>query len=319
MIDGEERIRDELKAIYNLIGGKIRRAGSSVFNELDSIGYNPLHIDRSFTSMVEKWDGYISKGKSNKIRHKSIRSLANIYILESIFGFIISMESKLIMILLESIINATDDIIDTTITDMTERVNNAIIILFGSVFIQKQLSVRHSNLSIASRNDLVSEALFTYLLNISHIPAVEQQTYDTIIDSENETEIIEVAVKSYLWRAKDIDVFWEIACLDVGLDKDKRRKIGSLLRAFRAIELYYKDCEDLEYDLHHVTRTPMTALATRCEDEHEKSFSEGIHRELSMRFDNVAKNVDEDAVISYLRSKNEIAENSLLLFKYEEK
>ncbi|MDH5790688.1 MAG: hypothetical protein OEZ44_00745 [Candidatus Bathyarchaeota archaeon] len=309
MLDGEERIRDELKAIYNSIGRKIRRAGASVINELNSIGYNPLHIDRSFTSMVEKWDGYISKGKSNKIRHKSIRSLVNIYILENIFSLKISMESKLIMILLESIINATDDIIDTTLTDMNERVDNAIIILFGSVFIQKQLSIRHSNLSIASRNDLVSKALFTYLLNISHIPIVEHQTYDTIIDSENETEIIEAAVKSYLWRAKDIDVFWEIACIDIGLDKDKRRKMGSLLRAFRAIELYYKDCEDLEYDLHHVTRTPMTALVTRCEGEDKKSLSEGIHRELSLRFDNAAKNVDEDAVISYLRTKNERAGN----------
>jgi hypothetical protein len=150
------------------------------------------------------------------------------------------------------------------------------------------------------------QTFYSYLLNISQIPSVERQAYERIINpSTSEDEIIDVSVKNYMWRGRDIDLYWDIPAIWLGINKNERNKVKKLLRGYRALELLNKDKEDLVYDLYQEAKTPLTAMTARFGSSSLKinELNKKIQQKLMVIYDELVKEVNNDNISRILRSK----------------
>jgi len=128
---------EELKKLYIEFGEDISQNELMIDEELVQLGLKPFNIKQSFLSMVDKWEGI--KLDDDYTRIKIARSLTILPVVEAITKIDIPRELKSLLILLDAMINATDDIIDTKSDDITDKVSNAIIIHFGNTLAQKTI------------------------------------------------------------------------------------------------------------------------------------------------------------------------------------
>lgn len=272
---------EEAKRLYTEASKDIEQGLESLEKELSQLGFGAHDVTKSFLSISNKWED--KKIGKEFIRRKVVRSTTTIPIVEEFSGKKIPTELKKVLVTLDAVINATDDLIDTKNISIQEKVSSAIVMHFGNLLSQKflfQLVKSPSYISTPSRKLLdiitlgqfrrlskiedVNPILYSYLLNISQIPSIEKQTYEKILNSSvSEENIIDVSVRCYLWRGRDVDAYLDIASMWMGIDTENHERLKKLTRSYRAIQLLNKDREDLDYDIENETKTPLTALSAR--------------------------------------------------------
>lgn len=304
----------KLKELYLRLGRDIEEKGTEIAKELTQMGFSPFEIDKSFLSMIKKWEGIKVDKIENYSRRKAIRSLITLPIIEEVYGKRIPEELKSLMICLDAIINATDDLIDTQHIDTSDKVSGAIVIHFGNVLVQKLLldfvenpsTLRNSTwnkfidvitlgkLRRAEKLKISAPSFYCYFLNIAHIPYIELQTYETIInESSSEDRIVDISIKNYLWRGRDIDLFWDVPSLWFGIFDKERTEVKKLLRIYRALELLSKDKTDLAYDKYQATKTPITAIDFRYGKSHEYAeLVQAIQQNLLTAYNNLSESLN---------------------------
>lgn len=195
----------------------------------------PTHLD----DIVNDWE----------TGRKSLRTVpvANVYAEE----FERSLEESVLRTLtgLDATVNVLDDIIDSQSPTPESRVRLTVNAAFSSVLVAENLPTENRD----QANDLLRQ----YFTALFQIPLVERRLFDEMKAVASDPEREAAAVKSYSYRARDIDIFARLPAISSGVEPDIEQRLVQDLRTYRARRLLFKDIYDVPRDLSDGDITPI--------------------------------------------------------------
>jgi len=169
---------------------------------------------------------------------------------------------------LDALINCLDDIIDTENLTDEEKITYTANVAFSIPQIMKGSNEVDESYQIFSN----------YWTDIFQIPVVEERLNKKIENSKSKQKAIEAALKSYEYRARDIDIFTRIGYQLTEPDLPKDQLIDDL-RTYRARELLVKDIKDIERDKKDNDPTPIIKILDN--ENYRNSLIEEIYEKMS--------------------------------------
>jgi len=181
--------------------------------------------------------------------------------LQEAFGSFYPSSYTSVSLFLDALVNISDDLCD-------EPLEKEEISLYMAECL-KLLSLLNSS----SQASLLQPGLGVYFSKLLSLVMAENFYREKISQSGGYKQIVEDSSKLLLIRAQDIDVFTEIALLDLDSQKDLDL-IKKIARIFRAINIFKKDIKDLDYDLSRNIKTIVTIL--RDKDIDFKNYTQDL-------------------------------------------
>ncbi len=239
---------------------------------------------------------------TNSKRKKTLRTeLVNLYLKELKKEALREDEIKPLL-LVDIMIGATDDLIDN-INDKLQTYKNAVLILFSTAYFGENL------FNYTKKANKILTALKNYLITVSQIPIVENYWSKKIEKTSNTEKIKEILIKSYEFRAKDIDFFADTCQIFEKCNSKDREN----LRTLRALQLVLKDLYDLDWDIKNKTKIPL--VATYLKLKNPQAFNK-IVKEIKTTFlENLYRNGIQPSNLEKIIKIQE--ENIKILPKYQ--
>lgn len=255
--------REELKEIYEELIEEVEveedRIEDNILGEEDSFGVNKL---------LERPPNTWSSGQ------KSLRSEAVVPVYEEFLDRELPKSIKKSLVGFDAYINSLDDIIDTGDLDEMEKVELTANTAFSGMM---------AFLNTTENNAKVNGMTVKYLSELFQIPMVEQEAINDIRETDNESEVLDAAVRSYEYRSRDMDWFAKLPMKELGFDDED---IVNDLRDYRAVELLVKDLYDIPRDLEDGQITPAMLIMSKFSQEDSVDLIESLYDRLDYDADN---------------------------------
>jgi len=183
------------------------------------------------------------------------------------------------LLLMDAIINSTDDLIDNY-ENKAIVYGNAVVMLFSFIYMI-ETSAKFPREIIRS----IAEIGKSYLIRMSQIPRIEEEYFKKIKECRTEDEIVQYLGESLRFRGSDIEYFGRM-CEVFG--KCEKEDVNILID-IRTLQLFYKDLYDLEWDIKNKTKTPLVSAFSKLSRE---KFEE-VTRKVHLRLQSSMKRYDE--------------------------
>ncbi len=178
------------------------------------------------------------------------RKYARTFFVKKAFGKYYPKKYTEISLSIDAMINILDDLVDEKINEQEKLL---FILEFIRVYSLCNLNKLKDKIQVAIGHD------FHKLITI----AISEGIYQKDIAQEKDfKKVIEKSVEILGCRGTDINVFNEIALTDIN-NKKIENNIKEIGRIFRAINIFKKDIEDIEYDRKNNMETLVTLMLSR--------------------------------------------------------